>query len=162
MHPLLAGSRQPPLLLSYDPRDSQAQLIAERIALNAHEVGISVQVSLSGAEDIRLLRIALPGYAASEPQFNFTLSMMIARLALPGAVPSIGAGFVSAWIARSDRRVIVALIILLLAIFLPAHYRLWEKFPLWYHLTFLGSLILLTLLGARLKSVLELTQHKMT
>jgi uncharacterized protein (DUF983 family) len=79
--------------------------------------------------------------------------MMIARLALPGAVPSVGAGFVSAWIARSDRRVIVVLIIILLAIFLPAHYRLWEKFPLWYHLTFLGSLILLTLLGARLKSL---------
>ncbi len=57
---LLAGSRQPPLLLSYDPRDPQAQLIAERIALNAHEVGIPVQVSLSGAEDIRLLRVALP------------------------------------------------------------------------------------------------------
>jgi ABC-type oligopeptide transport system substrate-binding subunit len=46
--------------LSYDPRDPQAQLIAERIALNAREVGITVQVSLSGAEDIRLVRAVLP------------------------------------------------------------------------------------------------------
>ena len=57
---LLADSRQPPLALSYDPRDPHAQLIAERIALNAREAGITVQVSLSGAEDIRLVRIALP------------------------------------------------------------------------------------------------------
>lgn len=57
---LLADSRQPALTLSYDPRDPQAQLIAERIALNAHEAGITVQVSLSGPDDIRLVRIALP------------------------------------------------------------------------------------------------------
>jgi ABC-type transport system substrate-binding protein len=57
---LLTGSRQPTLNLNYDPRDPQAQLIAERIALNAREVGIAVQVSLSGAEDIRLVRAVLP------------------------------------------------------------------------------------------------------
>ncbi len=57
---VLADSRQPALNLSYDPRDPQAQLIAERIALNAREVGITVQVSLSGAEDIRLMRVVLP------------------------------------------------------------------------------------------------------
>jgi peptide/nickel transport system substrate-binding protein len=61
---LLAESRQAALnlsvVLSYDPRDAQAQLIAERIALNAREVGITVQVSLSGAEDIRLMRVVLP------------------------------------------------------------------------------------------------------
>jgi ABC-type transport system substrate-binding protein len=61
---LLAGSRQAALNLNlnlnYDPRDPQAQLIAERIALNAREVGITVQVSLSGADDIRLMRVVLP------------------------------------------------------------------------------------------------------
>ncbi len=61
---LLAESRPPALNvsynLSYDPRDPQAQLIAERIALNAREIGIAVQVSLSGEEDIRLVRVALP------------------------------------------------------------------------------------------------------
>jgi ABC-type transport system substrate-binding protein len=57
---VLADSRQPALNLSYDPRDPQAQLIAERIALNVREVGIIVQVSLSGAEDIRLMRAVLP------------------------------------------------------------------------------------------------------
>jgi ABC-type transport system substrate-binding protein len=45
--------------LTYDPRDPQAQLIAERIALNAREVGITLQVTLAGAEDIRLIRVVL-------------------------------------------------------------------------------------------------------
>ncbi len=44
---VLADSRQPSLNLryglSFDPRDPQAQLIAERIALNAREVGIRCQ-----------------------------------------------------------------------------------------------------------------------
>ena len=56
---VLAESRQPALTLSYDPRDPPAQLIAERIALNAREAGITVQVSLSGADDLRLVRVAL-------------------------------------------------------------------------------------------------------
>jgi peptide/nickel transport system substrate-binding protein len=57
---VLAESRQPDLKLSYDPRDPQSQLIAERIALNAREAGITVQVSLSGAEDLRLVCVMLP------------------------------------------------------------------------------------------------------
>ena len=56
---LIAELRQPALALTYDPRDPQAQLIAERIALNAREAGITVQVSLSGAEDLRLVRLPL-------------------------------------------------------------------------------------------------------
>jgi MarR-like DNA-binding transcriptional regulator SgrR of sgrS sRNA len=57
---VLAESGQPVLTLSYDPRDPQAQLIAERIALNAREPGITVRVSLSGADDLRLVRVVLP------------------------------------------------------------------------------------------------------
>ena len=57
---VLADSRQPPLTLSYDPRDPQAQLIAERIALNAREIGVTLQVSLSGTADVSLTRVVLP------------------------------------------------------------------------------------------------------
>jgi len=57
---LVADSRSTPLTLSYDPRDPQAQLIAERIALNAREAGITLQVSLSGTDDIRLVRVVQP------------------------------------------------------------------------------------------------------
>jgi hypothetical protein len=98
------------------------------------------------------LRFALAGYAAAEPDMQFTLTMMIARLALPGAVPSIAAGFAAAWISRGERAAIAALSIILFAAFVPIHYQLWTRFPLWYHLVFLGSLLLLPWLGARLKS----------
>ncbi len=77
---LLADSRQPALNLSYDPRDPQAQLIAERIALNAREVGITVQVSLSGAEDIRLMRVVLPS-----PDPVTSLAEATRQLGLPQA-----------------------------------------------------------------------------
>jgi hypothetical protein len=102
-----------------------------------------------------LLRHVLTGYAAAEPQMQFTLPMMFARLALPGGIPSIIAGIVGAWISRKNGRVTFALAIVLLLVFLPAHYQLRTKFPLWYHVTFLGSLIVLPWLGAKLYAYLD-------
>jgi hypothetical protein len=102
-----------------------------------------------------LLRHILAGYAASEPEMQFTLTMMFARLALPGGIPSILAGFTGAWISRKNGRVTVVLAVLLLLVFLPTHYQLWTKFPLWYHATFLGSLIVLTWLGAKLYALVD-------
>lgn len=78
---LLGDSRQPALTLSYDPRDPQAQLIAERIALNTREAAITVQVSLSGPDDIRLVRIALPG-----PDPALALHEIARQLGLPQPV----------------------------------------------------------------------------
>ena len=75
---MLVQTKPPVLNLSYDPRDPQAQLIAERIALNAREAGITVQVSLSGAEDIRLMRVVLP---SSDPATS--LSEAARQLGLP-------------------------------------------------------------------------------
>ncbi|MGO9402461.1 MAG: ABC transporter substrate-binding protein [Terriglobales bacterium] len=77
---MLAGSRQPALNLSYDPTDPQAQLIAERIALDAREIGITVQVSLSGAEDLRLMRVVLPS-----PDPATSLAEAARQLGLPQA-----------------------------------------------------------------------------
>ncbi len=75
---LLSGIRLPTLRLGYDPRDTQAQLISERIALNAHEAGIAVEVSLSGEEDIRLVRVALPS-----PDPATSLAEAAQRLGIP-------------------------------------------------------------------------------
>jgi hypothetical protein len=138
------------------PRDSADHAKIEQEptlirAIIAVVAGVIVWGAVAVGLDL-LLRIIFPGYAAAEPEFRFTLGMMLARLALPGAVPSIAAGFVSAWIARGEVRVVAVLAIILLLCFLPGHYHLWTKFPLWYHLTFFVSLILLPLLGAKLKS----------
>jgi hypothetical protein len=95
-----------------------------------------------------LVRRGIPGYAAAEPAFAFTLGMQIARLVV-GAAASLAAGAVAARIAPNDARAPWIAGVILLVVFLPGHVQLWHRFPLWYHLTFLVSLIPLVLLGAR-------------
>jgi len=97
----------------------------------------------------RLLRVGLPGYAAAEPTMAFTLSMKWARLAL-GALASLSAGYVVARAAPRSGRLPLILGVLVLVAFLPVHYQLWNKFPIWYHLVFLLTIVPLVLAGARL------------
>jgi hypothetical protein len=94
-------------------------------------------------------RALWPGYAEVEGAMRFTLAMMFARLLL-GALSSLCAGFSVAWITKGNGKAAKILGVLLTAMFVPVHYGLWDKFPLWYHLAFLVSLFPLTLLGARL------------
>jgi hypothetical protein len=63
----------------------------------------------------------------------------IRYFAVPGAVPSVCVGFATAWAGRGDRRPVIAVAVILLLMFIPAHYRLWSQFPIWYHLTLLGA-----------------------
>ena len=98
----------------------------------------------------RLLRLFLAGYAAAEPAMNFTLGMMVARLAI-AAVTSVVAGAVVARIAPARPRLPWLVGAILLALFLPEHVLvLWQRFPVWYHLTFLITLVPLVVLGAHL------------
>jgi hypothetical protein len=39
--------------------------------------------------------------------------------------------------------------VLLMLAFIPEHIRLWQTFPVWYHLTFFLSLVPLTYVGGR-------------
>lgn len=95
------------------------------------------------------LRAWWPHYHEAETTFNFTFAMKLARLFL-GAISSLGAGFVATWIGKCRMRAAIVTGIVLLGLFIPGHYLLWSKFPVWYHLTFLMSLLPLTLLGAAL------------
>jgi len=52
--------------------------------------------------------------------------------------------------AATADRLIAGLI--LLALFIPQHILLWPKFPVWYHLTFLLSLVPLTSAGGTMAS----------
>jgi hypothetical protein len=94
-----------------------------------------------------LLRLGLPGYATAEHSMTFTLPMQIARL-LTGALASSGAGYVAARITPLNPRPPLALGVLLLLLFIPVHYGLWDKFPVWYHAVFLISLVPLVMAGA--------------
>ena len=95
----------------------------------------------------RGLRIFVMGYAQAEPMFSFTLGMLTLRLVI-GAITSLIAGAVAAWIAPSRPSVPVLVGAALLAAFIPDHVRLFSLFPLWYHLVFLVTLIPLVMLGA--------------
>jgi hypothetical protein len=96
-----------------------------------------------------LFRRFWSGYAGAELALNFTLAMMVGRLLL-GALSSLCAGFAVAWITKANGKAVKVFAVLLTVGFIPVHFGLWDKFPLWYHLIFLASLFPLALLGARL------------
>jgi len=54
--------------LGYDGSDLIARLLAERIALNAKDAGLSLQPSSSGGADVRLVRVPL---ASADPWVAF-------------------------------------------------------------------------------------------
>jgi uncharacterized membrane protein YhaH (DUF805 family) len=93
------------------------------------------------------LRYGWHDYAALEKAMTFTLPMMIARLCESG-VSSILSGVIAAMVAR-DRRAALFSGLIWLLVFLPLHYSIWSKFPAWYHLTFLSSLVILSVLGGQ-------------
>ncbi len=99
-------------------------------------------------------RLWLPGYAAVEHALQFTLAMKIARLSM-AAVTSLAAGVLIRALAPASRWAPWIAGLVLLILFLPSHIYLWNKFPLWYHLTFLLTLAPLVALGARLWSRVE-------
>jgi hypothetical protein len=96
-----------------------------------------------------LIRLLLPGYAAVEVSMNFTLPMEIARLVL-GLIASLFAGVLCAAIAHSGSHAAKVVAGIMVVLFIPAHYLLWDRFPVWYHLFFLLSLAPAVLLGALL------------
>jgi ABC-type transport system substrate-binding protein len=50
-----------PITIAYEPSDPAARLIAERIALNAHDIGVTVQAQpvTAGVSDLRVRRVSL-------------------------------------------------------------------------------------------------------
>jgi hypothetical protein len=98
-----------------------------------------------------MMRNTWPAYASVADAMTFTLPMMIARLSI-GAIATVSMGFVVARITQSAvARLIPAFI--LLSFFIPQHVMLWDKLPLWYHLSFLLSLVPLTYLGNSIPSL---------
>jgi peptide/nickel transport system substrate-binding protein len=131
---LLLDSRPPTLNLStalnlsYDPRDPQAQLVAERIALNAREAGLTVRVSLSGAEDLRLVRVVLPSPDPATSLAEAARQLGLQDLGLPRSAP---AGDSLDALYRSERalldgNIVIPLFHLPIANQASAHIRAWE------------------------------------
>ncbi|HTQ99709.1 MAG TPA: hypothetical protein VMH83_06955 [Candidatus Acidoferrum sp.] len=105
-----------------------------------------------GIAGFAALRRFWPGYAALEPNFAFTLPMLLARLAL-GIVCSVVAGALAAIIAKRLWPPTLAIGFVILLQFIPAHIQLWHIAPLWYHVFFLGTLVPWVVLGGMLGGV---------
>jgi hypothetical protein len=125
------------------------EMIMKR-AVVAFIVGLLAWVVVVSLID-RLLRLSLAGYAAAEPKLAFTLGMMWAREFM-AAVTSLIAGAVIGAIAPASKITAWAVGLVLLAVFIPVHVRLWHAFPVWYHLTFLVPLAPVIAVGAWLKT----------
>jgi hypothetical protein len=100
----------------------------------------------------RVLRLSLPNYTAAEHTLQFTLAMKWARL-LMAVMTSVVAGAVTGWISRSSRWAPLIVGSVVLAMFGPWHIANWSKFPAWYHLTFLLTIIPAVLVGALLPAL---------
>jgi hypothetical protein len=106
---------------------------------------------LIGAIGFALMRGVWPDYARAEPEMAFTLPMQLARLTV-GAACSVGGGWLAALVAKGDSKPAWWLGGLLLIMFIPIHYSLWSRFPAWYHLTFLLTLVPIVGYSGRLAS----------
>ncbi len=97
----------------------------------------------------RVLRLSLPDYTAAEQTLHFTLGMKWARLLM---------AIVTSLVGRCRNPLDIPIEPLGAArrrhhgvcLFLPAHIAIWSRFPVWYHLTFLLTIIPAVLVGARL------------
>ena len=97
----------------------------------------------------RVLRLTIADYTVAEKTLQFTLSMKWARLLMANAT-SITAGAVTRWVAPSSRGPAWIVGGIVLAVFVPAHIAIWSRFPVWYHLTFLLTILPAVLAGAAL------------
>ena len=99
----------------------------------------------------RLLRLTMADYTTAEQTLQFTLAMKWARLTM-AIVTSLAAGAVAGWTSLSSRWAPFIVGCAVLALFLPLHIAIWSRLPVWYHLTFLLTIVPAVLLGALLPS----------
>jgi len=112
--------------------------------------GLAVWIAIAGVAGLAM-RSGWPEYARVADAMTFSLPMMFARLAI-GASATLGAGWVAAVVARRAMLASVTAGLLLVLVFVPQHLMLWTRFPIWYHLTFLVSLVPLAYLGGQMSA----------
>jgi hypothetical protein len=93
-----------------------------------------------------IMQLSWPAYTNVAAALTFTLPMLLVRLSI-GALATLATGLVTAAIAPRSMPVRLVPGLILLVAFIPQHIMLWDKFPVWYHLAFLLSLVPLTYVG---------------
>jgi len=98
-----------------------------------------------------VLRAVWTSYNESVEAMTFSAPMLIVPLVL-SAVVSIVSGFTAALIAKDSGKSPLILGVLLLVVGIFVQMGVWDKIPLWYHLTFWILLVPMTVLGGKLRS----------
>jgi hypothetical protein len=101
------------------------------------------------ASDFTLLLISPDWYG--EGLQNFSTPVLLISLARSIFI-SIIAGYVASLIAKKNQlqtALVLGVLLFAFGVFVQAQY--WSRIPLWYHLIFLGLLIPMTYLGAKLR-----------
>ncbi len=96
-----------------------------------------------------LARATWPAYALAFPTRDYTLVMLLARQ-VAGMLCSLAAGAAAAWVGRGAKQAVLLTGIIMLVIAVVWHIRIWEQYPVWYHLLLFAYLVPLALLGGRL------------
>ncbi len=97
-----------------------------------------------------VLRTVWTSYDESAKAMKFSSSMLLVPLIL-SAVVSLISGYVAALVAKENTKSPLVLGVLLLIVGIFVQIGVWDKIPLWYHLTFWILLIPMTILGGKLK-----------
>ena len=74
-----------PLTLAYDPSDPLSRAIAERIAVNARDINVTVQPVANGTADMSLVRVALDSPSGAGALANVAASLDLGAVAAPTA-----------------------------------------------------------------------------
>ncbi len=89
--------------------------------------------------------------AALENGAQFTADSTLLATHLPlGALVTLAAGYLAAFIARGNQRAPLVLACLLLAMGLAKAAMSWQMVPLWYHVAFTALLPALAIVGGKL------------
>ncbi len=97
-----------------------------------------------------ILRTVWTSYDESAKAMKFSSLMLLVPLIL-SAVVSLISGYVAALVAKENAKSPLILGVLLLIVGISVQIGVWDKIPLWYHLTFWILLIPMTILGGKLK-----------
>jgi hypothetical protein len=108
-----------------------------------------------------LLRAVAPDLAAELNRHATTISL-VERLAISFVGSLLGGLLAAAVSGERLRAPLIAGGLLLLAWGYYHVTMIWNQFPIWYHLTFFVSLVLLSVLGGRLRSGRDLRSSLLT
>ena len=101
----------------------------------------------SGA--VLMARAGWLAYAEAEPARAYSLTMLLVRLAAGASATFVG-GWVAAKVDRGAGQATLLFGALLLAISVVWHIRIWDQYPVWYHLVWFACIVPSAVLGGKL------------